>query len=192
MPDSKNPPVTAFVLALFLGACGRASSGAGASSKIEDAGSDTTSHLANELSACDLEQITMRVAGQEPWTDCGVLSIGAAPEVLSRAQTCVEDARDHEQPFRLLWAEQGIDSAVRFGVQGWHEQLGYHIGLFKFDSAGMDPDGAQAVFNDCRTLRFIATCTPPEQLCVACDSAGIVQCRCVLSENGATASVECG
>jgi hypothetical protein len=145
--------------------------------------------------ACELKPLTQRAANAEALLDCGTLQPHATSDQITTAKICAEDARDHEQAFRVIWQAQGTDSIVRHAVLGSHGPLYYFTSYFTFDSAGDDPALSRALtaFNPCGSLTFTADCAPQEILCAVCgmpDAAAA--CRCTLSADGGTSSVNCG
>jgi hypothetical protein len=143
---------------------------------------------------CALENVTRLAAGSSLWLDCGVLNLAATPEDLAAARQCVENARDKQLSFRLIWARPGIDSRVRAAVLGFQAVRGYVLAYFHYDSVGTEPDGALSTWVVCGALRFETNCRSEERLCVTCDPEPLgasIQCRCVVSEDGRTSSILC-
>jgi hypothetical protein len=145
--------------------------------------------------ACELEDVTVEIAGSAPWKDCGDLAISDSDVEIQLARECAESALAHEEPFRVLWHSQGVDSAVAGAVLGIRSGSEYQVSTFSYDSAGVAPDGASAIYRRCSGVSFVACELQgvSARLCTQCAPQPQAQeCRCKVARRtglSATAAV---
>jgi len=119
---------------------------------------------------CSLE----RVIGDletTPITDCGTIGLSAADTEFEAARSCVANAIDGENDFRVVWDRQGIDSQVRQGYLGIWDGGTLTVTLFSSDGDPSGGGGAQgtAVGDTCTAFSETDPCTSlREDLCYQC------------------------
>jgi hypothetical protein len=83
---------------------------------------------------CDLNQAIDDLVGAEEAERCGDMPKTPQKEEYERARACVLKAQAAHKPFRLMWRQPSIDSAMRAAVAGRSVDGRYEVWWFSYDS----------------------------------------------------------
>lgn len=120
--------------------------------------------------SCELEDIVADLTPDGP-TDCGTFDLTVPDSELMDAMGCMTDAIGAQQPFFVIWDQQGIDSQVRAAYVGTNGASGYTVSRIFFDS---DPSGGSMVGESasealCVNIQVDLACADVrEALCFSC------------------------